>query len=615
MRLSRAPDLGAPSRMAIAALVATLVAVVILSVRDNAHMALTLGDTDDAMRVVLMRELMAGTGWYDQLMMRLQPPLGLQMHWSRLIDGGMAALNGLFGLFVTGARAEYATRFVWPMLWIAPAVFSSLVVARRLAGGAAVFACAILLLTDLALYLQFRPGRVDHHGVQIALCLVAFAGAAWGSVRAAAIAGVAIGLGLAIGLEAAVFEVAVAAFFPLCFLFDRDEKGRRLQAFAIAFGLATVGFFLIQTPPWRWTAVACDAIAANLVAGVAVGCAGLIATVRVTKDRDWRWKLGALALTGAAAAGTYVGLNPHCLAGPFADVDPALKGFWLQWVQEIRSIPRIWPRDHATPITLMAPCVFGAIAWLWLGVDNNRRVDPVWILAGLVLAAASFAGFSAIRMATYANWVAMPIIAAAVTDLVDRYAKGWMVVLAVAAIAATPLYAATGVVELDKRFHLFGLTESQKAAAKAAPKAAPKPAPKAKAAPRRPGPRGDVCFRQAAFAELARLPPGLVAAEIDLGPFILAYTPHSAMAAPYHRMNWGMLRAREVLSAETEAAQVKARALGVRYVIDCPTHVRNADRIGMANNSLQRSIARNETPSWLEPVPTTGTLRVWRVKP
>ena len=332
----------------------------------------------------------------------------------------------------------------------------------------------------------------------------------------------------------------------------------------------------------------------------------------MTKDRDWRWKLGALALTGAAAAGTYVGLNPHCLAGPFADVDPALKGFWLQWVQEIRPIPRIWPRDHGTPITLMAPCIFGAIAWLWLGRDNDRRVDPVWILAGLVLAAASFAGFSAIRMATYANWVAVPIIAAAVTDAVDRYAKGWMVVLAVAAIAATPLYAATGVVELDKRFRLFGLTESQKAAAKAAPKAAPK----AKAAPRRaPGPRGDVCFRQAAFAELAKLPPGLVVAEIDLGPFILAYTPSSAMAAPYHRMNWGMLRAREVLSAETEAARDKAKALGVRYVLDCPTHSRNADRIGMANNSLQRSIARNETPSWLEPAPTTGTLRLWRVKP
>ena len=614
MRLSRAPDLGAPSRLAVAALAASLVAVAILCLRDNAHMPLTLGDTDDAMRVVLVRELLAGAGWYDQLMMRLQPPVGLQMHWSRLIDGGMAALNSLFGLFVSDARAEFATRFVWPLLWVPVAAFSTLVVARRLAGGAAVFACAILLLTDLALYLQFRPGRVDHHGIQIALCLAAFAGAAWGSVRSAAAAGVAIGLGLAIGLEAAIFEVAIAAFFPLCFLFGRDEGGRRLQAFAIAFGLATVGFFLAQTPPWLWTAVACDAIAANLVAGVAVGCAGLIATVRLTGARDWRWRLGALAATGLAAGAAYVGLNPHCLAGPFADVDPALKSFWLQHVQEIRSIPRLWPRDHTTPITLMAPGVMGALAWLWLGRDRARRANPFWILAGVVLAAAAFAGFSAIRMATYANWVAVPILAAAVTDLVDRYARGWMVALAVAAMAVTPLFAATGLIELDKRTHVFGLTDAQKAAAKAAPKAAPKPA--AKAAPRRPAaPRGDVCFRTAAFAELAAQPPGLVLAEIDLGPHILANTPHSAMAAPYHRMNWGMLRTREVLSAEAEAAHAKALALGVRYVLDCPSHVRNADRIGMPNNSLQRSLARGEVPSWLDPIPSKGVLRAYRVKP
>ena len=609
MRLSPTPDLGAPWKMALVALGVTLVAATILVGRDTGSMAYGLGDTDDALRMVLARGLLQGQGWFDQLVTRLQPPQGLQSHWSRLIDGGIAGLIALFRLVMPDARAEMTARIVWPMLWIAPAALASLANARRLGGGAAVFACAILLMTELSLYLQFRPGRIDHHGIQIMLCVVAVAGAGWGSVRGAALSGAAIGLGLAIGLEAMIFEIAIGAFFPLCFLFMRDEAGRQLRAFALALGVSTLGFFLIQTPPWRWAVSACDALAANLVGGVLVGAVGLVAMVALTASRDWRWRLGALLAVGAAAAGTYLALNPHCLAGPFADVDPRIKSFWLQYVQEIRPIPRTWARDHATVYSLMAPCLFGAVAWLWLGRDRARRLDPFWILSGVVLTLAIVTGFSAIRMATYANWIAIPIVAAAVTDLVARYARGAMLVLAVTACAATPVFAGQGAAEIDKK-----IAALRKPAPKAAVKPAPKPAAKTPARPVA-GVRGDRCFQSAAYQALARQPAGLVLAEIDLGPFVLAYTPSSAMAAPYHRMSWGMLSARGVMEAEAEAAQAKARALGVAYVLACPGHVRNADRVGMKADALQKRLDRNQPPSWLEPIPTNGTLRLYRVKP
>ena len=50
----------------------------------------TLGDTDDALRLVLVREVLHGRGWYDQLVTRLAPPTGVWMHWSRLLDGRRA---------------------------------------------------------------------------------------------------------------------------------------------------------------------------------------------------------------------------------------------------------------------------------------------------------------------------------------------------------------------------------------------------------------------------------------------------------------------------------------------------------------------------------------------
>jgi hypothetical protein len=602
MQLSRTPDLGPWRRMLLAALATTVVAIVVLALRDPGALGRSLGDTDDAMRLVLMRDLAAGQGWFDQHMMRLQPPLGVYMHWSRLIDGGLVALNGLFRLGLPPAAAETATRFTWPLLWILPAVWAALAIARRLAGGPGVFACAILVAINMPLFLQFRPGRVDHHDVQIVMALLALAGAALDSRRGALLAGLATGLGLAVGLEALAFQVIAGAYFALRYPLGEEDEGGRLKAYALGLGFATVGFFLVQTPPSRWTVAACDALAVNLVMAIGVTAVGLVAAVALTRDRDWRFRLAALAVVGVAATAVYVGLDRNCLGGPFADVDPRLRAFWLPNVQEIRPIPRVWRADHETVWTLVAPFVLGGLAWLWLGRDALRR-SPVWWLMGACLAAGIVAGWSAIRMAVYANWFAAPLIAAAVIDLSERWFRGTMLAAAVGACLFTPLFWGGAAAGIDDQI---------KAITKPAPKPTAKPAVKAKAAP---APRGDRCFRTAAYADLKRQPPGLVLSEVDLGPFILAHRASSTMAAPYHRMNWGLVEARRVLSTPADKAEAEARQLGVAYVLECPTHARNADRVGMPADSLQKRLDANRPPPWLEPLSTGGPLRLYRVRP
>jgi hypothetical protein len=605
MKFSRTPDLGPWRRMALAALAAGLVAVVVLIVKDGQGLAERLGDTDDAMRMVMARALAAGQGWYEQKVVRLQPPVGVYMHWSRLIDGGLAAFLDLFHLFLPQDKAELATRFVWPLMWIFPAVAASVAVARRLGGGAAVFACAIILALDMPLFLQFRPGRIDHHNVQIAMCMLALAGAAIGRVRGAALSGLATALGMAVGLEALAFEVIIGAYFALRFPLGDSEDVRALKAYGASFAIGALAFFMIQTPPWRWGVAACDAIAINLVAGIAVLGAGLFATARLTARRDWRARLAALAATGAAAAAVYIALDPNCLHGPFADVAPPLKVFWLPNVQEIRPIPRLWKTDHATVWSLVAPMVLGAAAWIWLALRRRKGMGGFLALAGVCLLAASAAGWSAIRMAGYADWFADPLIAAAVVDLAERYLGGAMLATAAGACVLTPMFLGAGLGEADKAVAAMG---------KPKPKAKPgAPTPKRKA--KGPVIHGDRCFQAAPYAALAKLPPGIVLSEVDLGPFILAHTPSSALAAPYHRMSWGLLHARAALSTEAEAAQGPTRKLGAAYVLECPTHARNADRVGMPANSLQKRLDANKPPSWLDPVPTNGWLRLYKVKP
>ena len=606
MKLSRTPDLGPWRRMALAALAAALVAAAILVVDNGQGLERALGDTDDAMRLVMVRALAAGQGWYDQRVIRLQPPLGVYMHWSRLIDGGLVALQALFRVALSPSAAEMAMRIAWPLLWIFPPVLASLAVARRLGGGAAVFAAAIIIALDMSMFLQFRPGRIDHHNVQIAMCMLSLAGAAIGRARGAALAGLATAVGMAVGLEALAFEVVIGAYFALRYPLGDDTDARALATYGGTLALAAAGLFLVETPPWRWGVTACDAIAVNLVVAIAALGAGLAATAVLTRRRDWRWRLGGLAVAGALGVVLYVALDPNCLHGPFADVDPQLKVFWLPNVQEIRPIPRLWRSDHGTVYGLLVPMVFGAAAWGWLALAGPRRRDGFMVLAGVCLLAASVIGWGAIRMAGYANWFAVPLIAAAVTGLVERYARGAMLVTAAAACAATPVFAGEAVAALDKQI------ASLAAKPKPAPRAAP--SPRSVAAPK-PTIRGDRCFQAAAYDGLARQPPGIVLSEVDLGPFILAHTGSSALAAPYHRMSWGLLHARAALSAPAEAAQIPARQLGAAYVLECPSHARNADRVGMSKDSLQKRLDAGQAPSWLEPVSTGGALRLYRLRP
>src|ERR1700761_550932 len=209
---SAIPDLRSPRALLAAAAAAWLGAVVLIVASFLPTYLRGYGDTDDAIRLVLVRELLAGHGWYHPEIHRLQFPSGALMHWSRLVDGGIAALERLLALAMAGPQAEAATRALWPLLWLSFAILAVCVVARRLAGSKGLLAAGVLAAVSLPAFEQFRIGRVDHHNAQIALCLIAVGAAmrAERGWRVAALAGAASGLGLAIGTEAIFFHAFIA---------------------------------------------------------------------------------------------------------------------------------------------------------------------------------------------------------------------------------------------------------------------------------------------------------------------------------------------------------------------------------------------------------------------
>ena len=67
--------------------------------------------TDDAMRLVEVRDLIGGQGWFDLFQHRMDPPVGTSMHWSRLIDAPLAAMILLLKPLV-GIRLRKPSRYI-----------------------------------------------------------------------------------------------------------------------------------------------------------------------------------------------------------------------------------------------------------------------------------------------------------------------------------------------------------------------------------------------------------------------------------------------------------------------------------------------------------------------
>ena len=607
--LTASPDFGARWRLAFLTLAVTVIVGVWLGVAHWDELDTGYGDTDDATRLVAVRALLDGRGWFDQLVTRFQPPVGVWMHWSRLLDGGIAGLDRLFRLALSAPDAEFATRFTWPLLWTLPAVWASLLGARRLGLGvlnnAAVLVAAVILASDIGLYIQFRPGRIDHHDVQMTCAFLGLAGAmqreraVWGAV----LAGLATALGTAVGLEGLVFSAAIGAMLALRFGFDRTTAGPA-AAYGASLALATALAFAVQTPPWRWGVEACDALALNLVAAVVVAGLGLAALARFGAGLRRPARLGLLALLGAASGAVYLALYPHCLHGVFADVDPRIRPIWLDYVQEVRPIRLVLKKNLADGAGHIAIWALGGVAWLLLGLRRERRRDFAWQLNGVLLALGTIAGASALRMTGYAEWFAVPAIAAAAAEVLAWAGyRNWLAVLLAAAVA-TPITAQGMAETLTNRIAPLLASKPAKAVAHPATRKGRAPV--------------DRCFDDAAFDRLDdAAPAGIVLSEVDLGPFVLANTDHSALAAPYHRMGWGILRAHAILKAPADGASADlARQAGIGYVLECRLHSGHGDRVDMARSALQKRLDAGRPPAWLQPLSPAGEpLQVYRVLP
>jgi hypothetical protein len=555
--------------------------------------ATTLPDADDAMRLVQVRDFLAGHGWFDLHTARLNPPLGYDSHWSRLIDAGLAGLFLFFHLFVDAPLAERLMNTLWPMLWLLPSVGASVALAWRLGGREAAIVVLLLAVFAIPGFQQFRPGRIDHHNVHIALTLLTAAAAAWSDrLRWCAwAAGALTGLGVAIGLEALPFYALFGAGFALRFIVDRDAADA-MRAYAGVLVLSALAGFFVTVGPDHWTVSVCDMIAINSTAGLVVAGLGLIVTARLSAGAGWRTRLAGTVVSAGAALLVFTLFEPRCLAGPFGLVDPAIRPIWLDNVSEVAPLSRIF---HEAPLTAIATASFpvaAVLALLILAATRARRRDFGFLLAGATFLLSVAGMVAAIRVYSYAIWLGLPFVAAAMVQVFASLRITSIVPRFFAALLLTPTAITVGSIAIAQAAGENGLLDLNSAGRQA-------------------------CVRQDNYAPLAALPPGPIAVSaLEWAPYILAWTPQPLLAAPYHRMSPAILAWHRVFASPPDEARRAVNENHVAYVVMCGSHAPEGIGKEQLAASLWTRLRAGAIPDWLERLPQSrdAAFIIYRVK-
>ena len=563
-----------------------------LIVRNWAGTALAFGDTDDAMRLVQLRDFLGGQGWFDLHQPRLGPPVGYDSHWSRLIDAGLAGLFFLFHQVVDAPLAERLMRVVWPVLWILPAIIGAAAIAWRIAGRDAAVVTLLLAVVGLPAFQQFLPGRIDHHNIQITLAVAIVAATVWSdrSRGAAWAAGALTGLALAIGLESIAFLALCGAAFGLRYVVDRDGAGS-LARYGAALAASTVAAFFVSVGPDHWGRPVCDTLAINwalplAAAGLLMGLAG----VAIASDRRVVRGATVAAIAGLAAS-TFVLIEPRCLAGPYAMMDPALRAIWFSHVSEMQSVWLLWRNSPVVAAAIVAFPAAAVLATLVLAREPAPRRDFGFLVSACALAVACALTLGVGKMCMYAIWLGMPLVAAASLRLFARLRLENLAARAFVGMLLTPAVLSAGAIAA---VHAAGYPAAEEDDNRIL----------------------GGCFKTANYAQLARLPQGVVAAEVDLGSFVLALTPHAVLAAPYHRLSEGIIAAHQIFALPPESARGVVARFGVTYVVTCgarvPPEMSDAERAA----SLWTRLQAGTTPDWLAVVPAQPgeVFTVYRVK-
>ena len=552
---------------------------------------------DDVLRLVQVRDLLGGQNWFDLQQYRINPPDGVAMHWSRIVDIPLAlsilALQPLVGT----AMAEWVVALVLPLL-ILLAIF--MVVSRlawRLLGRSSAIMSVLVLTLWSSFMMQMQPLRIDHHSWQILSVAIALWAISWRKAASGGVvAGIAMGVGVMVSLE--VLPMVAAFGGVLALRWARDYRNRAwLTAYMQALALTMVIAFAL-TRGLPGASVYCDTIALPHVGFFVIAALGT-GVIAALPKLPLAVLVFLFGIVGALGLGFIALAGPQCFTAPFGVLDPLVNEFWYSNVRE--GMP-IWEQKTDSGLRGAVQMLLGLVTCVLLILRKRDWQRTWWIEHLLLLFVACLATIATFRSLYFVAVIAaVPIGWAASAAIRMVLEGGTLPKRAGAALLTYYVLLPGGIVTLGATFlgkqDTLATLESQSDIVEL---------------------RESACDLGRSTTGLAALPKSTIFAPLDVGPFILLNTPHSVVASGHHRANFAM---RDVLaglmSPPDEARRLVARHKA-DFVVIC-TDIAEPHTLANAGGeqSLAAMLLAGDPPDWLEPVDLDGpeALKVWRVLP
>ncbi|RWM07189.1 MAG: GtrA family protein [Mesorhizobium sp.] len=562
------------------ALCATLLVLAINAISGFPTIADLGADNDSMLRLVEVRDLLAGQSWFDLHQYRMGLAGGFLMHWSRLVDAPIALIILAFqALGASTAAAERAAQIIWPLSLYGLTIFVILRASRRFAGTDVAMPSLVLSTAALFFLGIFNPGTLDHHNVQLLLT----AAGLWLLMEApfwrpaALLSGLCAGLTLAVGMETAPYVAALGACAAVLFILDERERPTA-RDFGIGFAVIASAVLAATIPPPAWGVAQCDAFSAFQFVIAALSGFGLAAIAGLPGQSTAGTRLVSMSALAVAVAAVGIVFFPQCLASPYAGMDERVRTYWLNDVVEAQPFLSVAVKQ---PKLMAARYVTPFIAMLLIGLQlRSRRLRREEALVAALLVVAFALSLWQVRGSTFSvafavlplsAWIAgirLQASAAQPWRVSTRIAAAWLVSLnatwaGVAVAAQSVVHKAPGGINSDADHAL-------------------------------------TCGKAADLGDLAAMPATTVLASSNLGSAIVMFTGHRALAGPYHRNVDGNLAMLDAFMRTADAAHAIVQREHVGLIAICRGNSEELSLAAEAPDGLAARLLNRDVPEWLE---------------
>ena len=546
-------------------------------------------DPDDTLRLVQVRDLLAGQPWFDLHQYRIGPPEGSLMHWSRLVDIPLAAIIALLSPIVGAQTAEAVALIIVPLLTLGAILLAVGRTAWRLFDvQVAGFAClAVGLFSPLVFQLQ--PMRIDHHGWQI----FSVAAALWAistrkHLSGGSIAGLAMAFGLSISIELLPLVLAFASILGLRWL--RDPALRWwLVTYMQALAMGLVVFFF-ATRGVADLAQHCDTISPAHLGFFVIAALGTGVVAALPKLHH-AVLVGVFLCIGAAALAFFGWASPVCLNTPFGDLDPLVRDYWYVNVAEGQPL---WRQEHASALPILIQLLIAFAATLALALRSHDWQRCWWSEYALLFGASIVLSIFVWRSAAFASIIATIPLGWLASRMLHRFrvVKGAKEQLPLALAIIVILLPAAPVLLVQKML------------------------------PQRDAPTAPIikeakCVIRDQAAKLDVLQQSTIFAPLDIGPAILLKSNHSVVATGHHRAEASMHDVIDAFTDPAPSARAIMRKYDADYLVMCVDLVETGIYAAANPDGLSADIVDGNAPDWLEPVEIADTpeeFKVWKIQ-